>query len=268
MNMAGKQVMPEDLSALVDGEVDALSAAALSEAWRHDAESRARWHRYQFIGDVLRSPELAGAGRDAAFLASLRGRLAQEPVVLAPMGLPLEGAGASAAAGGGVVAESGAGAGVLGAFPGAFGRAGWVRSIRPRAAVRRWASPAALAAGFLVVAVGSLTLLRPPVPAGSVIAATAPASASTALAGPASTAGAPTLAAATVGGLPVPLAQTADASLGAGLPERATGPMIRDARLDGYLAAHKQFGGSSALGVPSGFLRNATHEGSAALGGR
>ena len=43
-------------------------------------------------------------------------------------------------------------------------------------------------------------------------------------------------------------------------PEQATGTMIRDARLDGYLAAHKQFGGTSALGVPSGFLRNATHD--------
>jgi sigma-E factor negative regulatory protein RseA len=36
--------------------------------------------------------------------------------------------------------------------------------------------------------------------------------------------------------------------------------MIRDARLDRYLAAHKQFAGSSALGVPSGLLRNATAE--------
>jgi sigma-E factor negative regulatory protein RseA len=38
----------------------------------------------------------------------------------------------------------------------------------------------------------------------------------------------------------------------------ASGAVIRDARLDRYLAAHKQFAGSSALGVPSGFLRNAT----------
>jgi sigma-E factor negative regulatory protein RseA len=34
--------------------------------------------------------------------------------------------------------------------------------------------------------------------------------------------------------------------------------IIRDARLDRYLAAHKQFAGSSALGVPSGYLRAAT----------
>ena len=36
--------------------------------------------------------------------------------------------------------------------------------------------------------------------------------------------------------------------------------MIRDAHLDALLAAHKQFGGASALQAPSGFLRNATFE--------
>jgi sigma-E factor negative regulatory protein RseA len=34
--------------------------------------------------------------------------------------------------------------------------------------------------------------------------------------------------------------------------------MIRDAQLDRYLTAHKQFAGTSALGVPSAFLRSAT----------
>ncbi len=36
--------------------------------------------------------------------------------------------------------------------------------------------------------------------------------------------------------------------------------MIRDPRLDALLAAHRQFGGTSALQMPSGFLRNATFE--------
>jgi sigma-E factor negative regulatory protein RseA len=36
--------------------------------------------------------------------------------------------------------------------------------------------------------------------------------------------------------------------------------MIRDPRLDELLAAHKQFGGTSALQMPAGFLRNATFE--------
>jgi sigma-E factor negative regulatory protein RseA len=36
------------------------------------------------------------------------------------------------------------------------------------------------------------------------------------------------------------------------------GMYIRDARLERYLDAHQQFAGSSALGVPSAFLRSAT----------
>lgn len=38
------------------------------------------------------------------------------------------------------------------------------------------------------------------------------------------------------------------------------GTMVRDARMQELLAAHKQFGGTSALQGPSGFLRNATFE--------
>lgn len=37
--------------------------------------------------------------------------------------------------------------------------------------------------------------------------------------------------------------------------------MLRDPQLDDILAAHKQQGGSSALQMPAGFLRNATFEG-------
>lgn len=40
------------------------------------------------------------------------------------------------------------------------------------------------------------------------------------------------------------------------------GTIVRDARMQELLAAHKQFGGTSALQVPSGFLRNATFESS------
>jgi sigma-E factor negative regulatory protein RseA len=37
--------------------------------------------------------------------------------------------------------------------------------------------------------------------------------------------------------------------------------MIRDPQLDALLAAHKQFGGASALQTPAGCLRNATFQG-------
>ena len=65
------------------------------------------------------------------------------------------------------------------------------------------------------------------------------------------------------------------AQLAASSPERATTQgapvvavadadgqqvMIRDPRLDELLAAHKQFGSTSALQMPAGFLRNATFE--------
>ena len=40
----------------------------------------------------------------------------------------------------------------------------------------------------------------------------------------------------------------------------AQGAMVRDSRLEELLAAHKQVGGSSALQMPSGFLRNATFD--------
>ncbi len=36
--------------------------------------------------------------------------------------------------------------------------------------------------------------------------------------------------------------------------------MLRDPRLDELLAAHRQYGGASALQMPAGFLRNATFE--------
>jgi len=39
------------------------------------------------------------------------------------------------------------------------------------------------------------------------------------------------------------------------------GTMLRDARLDELLAAHRQLGAASALQTPAGFLRNATFEG-------
>ena len=60
-------------------------------------------------------------------------------------------------------------------------------------------------------------------------------------------------------------ATVATAPVGGGAPAPAlvAAPvMLRDARLDELLAAHKQFGGTSALQMPAGFLRNATFDNS------
>ena len=94
----------EAMSALADGELggDPGSAQALDRAlahWRDDAAAREAWSTYHTIGDVLRSQELARhAGADEAFLAALRARLDQEPVVLAPDPAPAKSLHPSAAA--------------------------------------------------------------------------------------------------------------------------------------------------------------------------
>lgn len=49
-------------------------------------------------------------------------------------------------------------------------------------------------------------------------------------------------------------------AVNAGEADAGAGVMIRDARLDELMSAHRQLGGHSALQVPAGFLRNATFE--------
>lgn len=211
----------ERLSTLVDGELKGAAVTQACAHWRASAESRATWHAYQLIGDVLRSDDLASdPAHDARFLDALRARLANEPVVLAPK--PLESPS---------IVDSPAAAARVAAVGGARR---W-----------RWIAPGAVAAGFVAVA-GVLTLTRPGVlperaDGTRVAQAAAPASV-TALAGTA------TLVAGSAAPAPEPQGVV------------ATGQVIRDARLDRYLAAHKQFAGSSALGVPSAYLRNATIE--------
>lgn len=111
----------ERLSRLVDGDADPDDVALLCRRWSDDEQSRSAWHEYHLIGDVLRSEELAvPAVRQADFLAQLRVKLQDEPVVLAP-----------AAA------------------------APRIRSRRPP----RWLGGAAIAAGFMAVA-GVLVVSR------------------------------------------------------------------------------------------------------------
>ena len=185
----------ECLSALMDGELDDDRVAQACARWREEPSSREAWHAYQMIGDVLRSEDLAtDARRDSAFVLALRERLAQEPVVLAPMPLP---------------------------EPSAHG-------LRRR---RGWMAPAAAAAGFAAVAVVVVVMRSGD---GGVPLAKAPQPQLPALANPV---------------VPVSTIE----------PTVITAPMIRDARLDRYLAAHQQFVGTSALGA-QGFLRSATAE--------
>lgn len=79
----------EALSALADNEASERDIQRACSAWREQPEARERWQSYQLIGDVMRSEGLARAkSSDADFLAAVRGRLDQEPAVLAPAALP------------------------------------------------------------------------------------------------------------------------------------------------------------------------------------
>jgi len=221
----------EELSALVDGELAHAEVGRACDQWRADPDARAAWHSYHLIGDVLRSGDLSSTPEhDRDFLASLRQRLAQEPVVLAPARLPL--------VGGSAVGR------VLQGVGDRFGR-----PLRTSAAV---------AAGFVLVAGVLLATQLSPMsetPVAPVVAM---------VANPKSPTTPPSMAAPVVALYGVPAAGALAAVDRQVVEDAPTleldGQLIRDARLDEYLAAHKKFGGSSAPGGPSGFLRNAAVE--------
>jgi sigma-E factor negative regulatory protein RseA len=114
-----------------------------------------------------------------------------------------------------------------------------------RAARWSWLGPAAVAAGFMAFA-SVLVMTRVSAPSDEAGSRLAQAAARGTSQGPAAEprAGAtPSEAANLTGEVPRIVAD---------------GMLLRDARLERYFAAHTQFGGSSALGAPSGFLRAAT----------
>ena len=219
----------ERLSALVDGELVGDAAAQACAHWRESGSSRASWHAYQLIGDVLRSDDLASEpARDAAFLIALRLRLADEPVVLAPK--PLASTVSALAAG-----DHGA---LRAQVAGSASSGRWM-----------WLAPSAVAAGFVLVA-GVLMVARTPDTLPGLVSQGVPLASAASAGGQAGAAtGLDEVAVGSAGGV---------AAVAYTHASTADGALLRDARLDRYLAAHKQFAGTSALGVPSAYLRSAT----------
>lgn len=119
----------EALSALVDGQATPDELDRILNAWKTHSGVRQAWHEHQFVGDVMRSAELAQGSDGDQFLAKLRSRMAQEPVVLAP-------AAARAVA------------------PVSSGAAAPLQR-------RSWAAPAAVAAGFVMVVGAMVSALAP-----------------------------------------------------------------------------------------------------------
>lgn len=131
----GGAVSREILSALADGQATPTEAAQASAAWRGQPEARATWHAYHLIGDVLRSPEALAASDSERFLQRLRTRMADEPVVLAPLAVQTAQTAQVRRHESAVVAEDNT-----------------VQPLRRR----MWAGPAAVAASFALI-VGVLT---------------------------------------------------------------------------------------------------------------
>ncbi len=190
------------LSALMDGDGSATDEAC--RAWRGDAAARADWHAYHLIGDLMRSDEHgADAARDARFLAAVRARLANEPVVLAPT-------------------------------PAAASPATSTPLTQARRA-RRWMLPTAVAAGFVAVA-GAMMVTRVSTPDDAAGGLTARSAA------------------------PVGAVQPAAVGPAAVAPPQVgveTAPMIRNAELDRYLEAHRQYANGAMQVAPGGAVRNA-----------
>ena len=214
MNLLERQADAESasrqtMSALADAQPDAVDAALA--LWGQDAQARRAWHEYQLIGDVLRSDELAAdAVRDEALLLAVRARLADEPAIVAPLAAAADG--------------------------------------RSRSALvrRRW-SVAAVAAGFLMVA-GVVSVLQAPADNPS-LAGQAPA---TGMAGLSPRDGAGAIARVrSPAGLsaavqPASSEASAAGAIGADPQWRMLdGKIIRDARLDAYLRAHRGSGAVS-----------------------
>lgn len=69
----------EQISALMDGAVNAQECVGAVQQILADPEGDRVWHSYHVVGDALRSIELAPAGDDHAFWEKLSLRLDQEP---------------------------------------------------------------------------------------------------------------------------------------------------------------------------------------------
>lgn len=196
----------ERISALVDGEFDSDELAALLD--EADTSGRPLWDDYHLIGDALRSDELALPRSASAFMAAFAARLDAEPHLLAPAALA--DAQASAALG---VKSAGS----------------RVTRINPFLRVRRVLPTAAAAAAVAALSWVVVPRLQDH-PAGGaqpqVLAqAAAPA------------AGGANLTRVTLS--QQPQAAVAANGASAGAPNDLI--VLRDARLDQYLAAHQQY---------------------------
>jgi sigma-E factor negative regulatory protein RseA len=246
----------EALSALTDGEANEREVARACAAWRDHEEARERWQAYHLVGDVMRSDDGLARGRrsDADFLVGVRDRLAQEPVVLAPMAKP---APANVAAAANVASVAGA------------------QALHHR----RWAGPMSVAAGFVLTIGAVVSALN----GGSLAPSMTPQGAPGAVLaqGQQGQGPAPVMAQAFTGG-EAPLSAGLQQGLSSALAADGASPqrvmvsnpsfnenaregagnrvgylvLMRDDQLDQLLAAQRERAEARSLASPSGMLRS------------
>ena len=76
--------MKDELSALLDNDLDEATSARALDAVRRDPEQRDRWHTYCVIGDVLRGEREGSMDFTSRVMAEIR----SEPTLLAPAARP------------------------------------------------------------------------------------------------------------------------------------------------------------------------------------
>jgi sigma-E factor negative regulatory protein RseA len=214
----------ELVSDLADGRLRGDEFARAVGLLAHDGGARAAWHSYHVAGDVLRFGEQGSGADDLGFVQRFHARLQKE----AGFSMATDHTSVGIEIAPDLVADPACLTGISGTFPS--------KKASANASEFRWKLMAGLASVVAVVAmawnsIGSLggNSANAPQLAQVTLPAPGPAAVSVAEAG-------------AVNSAPV---------------------MIRDAHLDALMAAHKQFGGTSALQMPAGFLRNATFEGQA-----
>lgn len=223
----------EKLSALADGELGDSECAELLSALRNNPAAAGQWNTYQLIGDALRSGQSSAAiedgGADFGFVQRLGQRLAGEKMENAGVrNVGLENVGLENV---GLIFAPPSTALVASSDAPSSAAAEAVGTVNPllfknaaNDGTFRWK----MLAGFACM--------------GTV------ASLAWSLVSPGSIDGAAQLAQSAVGGVQQQVVVASPQGL-----------VVRDARLEELLAAHRQMGGTS-LPVPSGFVRNANFE--------
>lgn len=222
------------VSSLADGQLRGTEFARAVGLVSDSGEARATWHAYHVVGDVLRGGAPAACSDDAAFVARFQARLQRETAGQARDRVA-DGTNARHAIAGTAPNDTKNIANNV--YSPRVDAINDVESGSASDSRFRWKLLAGVASFAAVGAIGWNLVGGVGNWAGGSVATRKDE---------------PTVAA--------QLAQTPVQAQSQQQSQLQPQVMIRDPRLDALLAAHKQFGGTSALQMPAGFLRNATFE--------